>query len=127
MKVNVKQLVNLSSILNIVVLIPVISVLLLDLDRVEPFWGVDQASRQILTSIYIAILFASIALFFLKNKTKLIVATTIFFMQIIYKTLTAVLVINAFINPVVLSNLAITAVHLFTLYTIFKHNPDLLK
>ena len=127
MKVNVKQLVNLSTILNIVVLIPVISVILLDLDRVEPFWGVDQASRQILTSIYIAILFASIALFFLKNKTKLIVATTIFFMQIIYKTLTAVLVINAFINPVVLSNLAITAVHLFTLYTIFKHNPDLLK
>jgi hypothetical protein len=127
MKVNVKQLVNLSTILNIVVLIPVISVILLDLDRVEPFWGVDQASRQILTSIYIAILASSIALFFLKDKTKLIVATTIFSLQIIYKTLTAVLVINAFINPVVLSNLAITAVHLFTLYTIFKHNPDLLK
>ena len=48
-------------------------------------------------------------------------------MQIIYKTLTAFLVFNALTNPVVLSNLAITIVHLLTIYTIFKENPDLLK
>ena len=127
MKLNVKRMVTISTILNIVVLIAVISVILLDIDRVERFWGINQASRQILTSIYIAILVASIALFFLKDKPKLIVATTIFSMQIIYKTLTAFLVVNALTNPVVLSNLAITIVHLLTIYTIFKQNPNLLN
>jgi hypothetical protein len=33
-----------STVLNIVVLIPVISVILLDIDRVERFWGINQAS-----------------------------------------------------------------------------------
>jgi hypothetical protein len=70
---------------------------------------------------------ASIALFFIKDKPKLIVATTIFSMQIIYKTLTAFLVVNALTNPVILSNLAITIVHLLTIYTIFKQNPNLLN
>ena len=127
MKLNVKRMVTISTILNIVVLIPVISVILLDIDRVERFWGINQASRQILTSIHIAILVASIALFFIKDKPKLIVATTIFSMQIIYKTLTAFLVANALTNPVVLSNLAITIVHLLTIYTIFNQNPNLLN
>lgn len=127
MKSMVNRVLMTSTILNILVLIPVISVILLDLVQVERVWGSNQPSRQILVSIYLAILLASISLLFLKSKASLIVAVTLFSMQIIYKTLTAVFVINAFTNPVVLSNLAINVVHLFTIYTIFKHHPNLLS
>jgi hypothetical protein len=127
MKSLANRMLSISTILNIVVLVPVISVILLDLVQVERVWGENQPSRQILVSIYIAILISTIALFFLKGQTKLIIAVTIFSMQIIYKTLTAVLVVNALSNPVVLSNLAINIVHLSTLFVIFKHYPTLLK
>jgi hypothetical protein len=118
-------MVNLSAIINIVVLVPVISVILLNLVQVERVWGENQPSREILVSVYIAILLASIGLYFLKGQTQLIVAVTIFSLQIIYKTLTAVLVTDAFFNPVVLSNLAINVVHISTLYVVFKHYPNL--
>jgi hypothetical protein len=125
----VHQMIQISTILNInnVVLIPVISVILLDLEFVERAWGPNQASRQILVSIYIAILAASVALLFLKGHSKISIAVTVFPMQIIYKTLTAILVVNAFTNPVVLSNFAIKIVHVLTLFTVFKNYPDLLK
>jgi len=127
MKLMVHRMLRISTILNIVVLVPVISVILLDFVQVERVWGVNQPSRQILVSIYLAILIASIGLFFLKANARLVVSVTVFSMQIIYKTLTAILVVNAFTNPVVLSNLAINMVHLLTLYTIFKHHPNLLN
>ena len=125
MKIIVNRMVNLSAIINIVVLVPVISVILLNLVQVERVWGENQPSREILVSVYIAILLASIGLYFLKGQTQLIVAVTIFSLQIIYKTLTAVLVTDAFFNPVVLSNLAINVVHISTLYVVFKHYPNL--
>lgn len=124
---SVKRMLNISTILNIVVLIPVISVILLDLIQVERVWGPNQASRQILVSIYFAILVASVALLFLKGQVKILVSVTIFSMQIIYKFLTALIVVDALTNPVVLSNLAINIVHLLTLYTVFKHYPRLLQ
>ena len=127
MKNIVKRMVNLSQILNIVVLIPVISVMLLNIVQIEGVWGENQPSRQILVSIYIAILISSIGLYLLKGQTKVIVAVTIFTMQIIYKTLTAFLVVDALTNPVVLSNLAINLVHLSTLVIVFKNYPNLLK
>jgi predicted neutral ceramidase superfamily lipid hydrolase len=123
----VHQMIQISTILNIIVLIPVISVILLDLELVERAWGPNQASRQILVSIYIAILAASVALLFLKGHAKTSIAVTVFSMQIIYKTLTAIFVVNAFTNPVVLSNLAINIVHLTTLFVMFKHYPNLLN
>lgn len=123
----VHQMIQISTILNIIVLIPVISVILLDLELVERAWGPNQASRQILVSIYIAILAASVALLFLKGHAKTNIAVTVFSMQIIYKTLTAIFVVNAFTNPVVLSNLAINIVHLTTLFVMFKHYPNLLN
>ena len=125
MKIIVNRMVNLSAIINIVILVPVISVILLNLVQVERVWGENQPSREILVSVYIAILLASIGLYFLKGQTQLIVAVTIFSLQIIYKTLTAVLVTDAFFNPVVLSNLAINVVHISTLYVVFKHYPNL--
>jgi hypothetical protein len=127
MNKNVKMMFNISVILNLLVLIPVVSVILLNLVQVERVWGENQPSREILVSIYIAILLASIGLYFLKGQTQLIVAVTVFSLQIIYKTLTAVLVTDAFSNPVVLSNLAINVVHISTLYVVFKHYPNLFK
>ena len=124
---SVKRMLNISTILNIVVLIPVISVILLDLIQVERVWGPNQASRQILVSIYIAILVASIGLLFLKGQVKILVSMTVFSMQIIYKFLTALIVVDALTNPVVLSNLAINIAHLITIVTVFKHYPKLLK
>ena len=127
MNKNVKMMFNISVILNLLVLIPVVSVILLNLVQVERVWGENQPSREILVSIYIAILLASIGLYFLKGQTQLIVTVTVFSLQIIYKTLTAVLVTDAFSNPVVLSNLAINVVHISTLYVVFKHYPNLFK
>ena len=127
MKTSVSRMLNISTVLNILVLVPVISVILSDINQVERVWGPNQASRQILVSIYIAILIGSIALFFLKDSAKLLIAITIFSMQIIYKFLTAILVSNSLTNPVVLSNLAINGVHILTLYTVFKNYPKLLK
>ena len=127
MKAIVNRMVNLSIILNILVLIPVVSVILFNLVQVERVWGINQPSRQILVSIYIAILIASIGLYFLKGQTKLIVAPTVFSLQIMYKTLTLFTVVNAITNPVVLSNLAINVVHISTLVIVMKHYPNLLK
>ena len=127
MKAIVNRMVNLSIILNILVLIPVVSVILFNLVQVERVWGINQPSRQILVSIYIAILIASIGLYFLKGQTKLIVASTVFSMQIMYKTLTLFLVVNAITNPVVLSNLVINVVRVSTLVIVLKHYPNLLK
>jgi ABC-type uncharacterized transport system permease subunit len=124
---SVKRMLYVSSILNIFVLIPVISVILLDLLQVERVWGTNQASRQILVSIYIAILLASIGLLFLRGQVKIVVSITVFSMQIIYKFLTALIVVDSLSNPVVLSNLAINIVHLMTIFTVFKHYPKLLN
>lgn len=127
MNQKVNRMLNISAILNIVVLIPVIIVILLDLIYAERGWGSNQASRQILVSIYIAILVASFLLLFFKGQVKILVSITVFSMQIIYKFLTAFIVMDALTNPVVLSNLAINIVHLITLVTVFKHYPKLLQ
>jgi ABC-type uncharacterized transport system permease subunit len=127
MNFSVKRMLCVSTMLNIVVLIPVISVILLDLLQVERVWGTNQASRQILVSIYIAILVASIGLLFLRGQVKIVVSITVFSMQIIYKFLTALIVVDSLSNPVVLSNLAINIVHLMTIFTVFKHYPKLLN
>jgi hypothetical protein len=127
MKYTVNKAISVSSILNIIVLVPVISVILLNIVQVERVWGVNQPSRQILVSLYLALLVATVGIYFLKGKTKMIIAVTIFSLQIIYKTLTAFLVVNSLSNPVVLSNLAINVVHISTLYIVFKSHPDLLK
>jgi hypothetical protein len=127
MHTRVRHMIQLSTVLNIVVLIPVIIAIFLDPLQVQRTWGTNQPSRQILVSIYIAILIASTALLFLTSKTKIIVGVTVFSMQVVYKILTALLVVNAFTNPVVLSNLVITLVHLSTLYVVFKHEAIMFK
>ena len=127
MHTRVRHMIQLSTVITIAVLIPVIIAIFLDPLQVQRTWGTNQPSRQILVSIYIAILIASIALLFLTSKTKIIVGVTVFSMQVVYKILTALLVVNAFTNPVILSNLVITLVHLSTLYVVFKHEAHVFK
>ena len=117
-----------SLVLNIAVLIPVVSVLLLStrrgIDARERFpFGERTPARDILLAIYIAILVVSIALLAglaLGGPTATIevAAAALFTVQIVYKVLTAVTVRDALRNPVVLSNLGIAAVHAVTVATL---------
>lgn len=117
-----------SLLLNIAVLIPVVTVLLLStrrgIDTRERFpWGARTPARDILLAIYIAILTASIALLAVVATTGPSVAVdaaaaSLFAVQIVYKVLTAMTVRDALRNPVVLSNLGIAAVHGVTVATL---------
>lgn len=117
-----------SLLLNIAVLIPVVTVLLLStrrgIDTRERFpWGVRTPARDILLAIYAAILTASIALLAVVATSGPSVAVEaaavgLFGVQIVYKVLTAVTVQRALRNPVVLSNLGIAAVHTVTVVTL---------
>lgn len=117
-----------SLLLNIAVLIPVASVLLLStrrgIDARERFpWGERTPARDILLAIYIAILVVSIALLAgvaLVGPTATIEAASaaLFTVQIVYKVLTAATVRDALRNPVVLSNLGIAVVHAITVATL---------
>jgi hypothetical protein len=63
----------------------------------------------------------------LKGQTKLRVAYPVASIQIIYKTLTSLIVANAITYPVALSNLAINVVHVSALVIVLKQYPNLLK
>ena len=117
--------------LNIIVLIPVCSLILFFQDAaLFPFDG-NTASRQILVCIYLAILVLSSALlvarFYLPPNN--IALGTLLIMQIVYKILSVGLVTNQ-MNPVKWSNLGIALIHSWTLYSIrndikdgFKYHP----
>lgn len=117
-----------SLLLNIVVLVPVVSVLAVGsrrgIDTRERFpWGARTPARDILLAIYIAIMAASIALLAVVATAGPSVAVeaaavSLFTVQIVYKVLTAVTVQRALRNPVVLSNLGIAAVHAVTVATL---------
>jgi hypothetical protein len=108
--------------LNIVVLVGVTAALTREARWTQRAYGERSAARNILLAIYIAILIASVAL---------LVGTTwapadwqsgavlgLLGVQIVYKVITAFTVRDALRNPVVVSNLAIAAVHAITVATI---------
>ncbi len=117
-----------SLLLNIAVLIPVVTVLVIGARRgvnsaAQAPWGERTPARDILLAIYIAILVVSIALLAgvaLGGATVAIeaAAAALFTVQIVYKALTAVTVRDALRNPVVLSNLGIAVVHGVTVATL---------
>ncbi|MBX9718792.1 MAG: hypothetical protein K2X36_08115 [Microbacteriaceae bacterium] len=117
-----------SLLLNIVVLIPVVAALALNTRRGGDAgprfpWGSRTPARDILLSIYIAILTASAALLAVvaiagPSVAVEAAAVALFAVQIVYKALTAVTVRDALRNPVVLSNLGIAAVHAVTVLTL---------
>ena len=104
---------KLSLILNILVLIPVCSGLLLRANWVEESFGIETPARGILLSIYLAILILSAVLLF-KFDPKFVLA--LLSVQIVYKLLSPIMV-GTLTNPVIISNLFIA---LFHSYSVFK-------
>jgi hypothetical protein len=109
-------MIRLSLLLNIAVLIPVCTGMLLDASWVAHGFGADTAARGILLAVYGAILVVSTVLLF--SREVLLVAPLLL-VQVIYK-LTTPFTVGSFENPVVISNVVIAAVHLATLSLILR-------
>lgn len=105
-----------SLVVNIAVLLPVTLGLLFDVGWVRGAFGPKQPGRQILLAIYMAIFFLSAALLF---RPDVGVATGLLLAQVIYKVLTP-LTVGTLKNPVVVSNLAIAALHVATLFALYS-------
>jgi hypothetical protein len=85
---------------------------------IEVFGPINPAG-QILSCIYLSIaIMSSVALV---SKSKLIsIAVVLFPMQIVYKLLTLIAVSDK-LNPVIWCNLAISILHIYSLYLIYKN------
>lgn len=102
--------------LNIAVLVPVCTSLLLKADWAVSAYGAETPARGILLSIYLAILLCSIGLLF---KPLPAMVAALLLVQVIYKVTTP-FTVGSLGNPVVISNLAIAAFHSLTLWSIWK-------
>jgi hypothetical protein len=111
-----KRMIFVSLLINILVLIPVCAGLFFDADWVVDGYGPVSPARGILLSIYGAILVTSFCL--LIKPLPLLVAPLLL-VQVLYK-LTTPFTVGNINNPVVISNLAIAAVHLVTLFLILR-------
>jgi hypothetical protein len=113
---------KLSLALNILVLIPVCSGLLLKANWTLDSYGIETPARGILLSIYLTILIFSAALLF-KFDAKMVIA--LLSVQIIYKLLSPIMV-GTWTNPVIVSNLFIALFHAYSVWKlsiIEKINP----
>ena len=113
---------KISLVLNILVLIPVCSGILLKANWAVDSYGVETPARGILLSIYLAILIFSALLLF-KFDPKFVMA--LLSVQIIYKLLSPFMV-GTFTNPVIISNLFIALFHSYSVWKITlveKINP----
>ena len=111
---NSKQMLfpKLSLILNILVLIPVCTSLLLKLNWVNDSFGIESPARGILLSIYLAILIFSAVLLF-KFDPKFVMALLL--VQVVYKVLSPIMV-GTLTNPVIISNLFIALFHSYSIW-----------
>lgn len=114
----VLRMVRLSLGLNIAVLIPVCTVLILNLTPFVDVWGPATPARGILLSMYVSILVLSIGLWMQRNP---MLVAPLLAMQVCYKVMTPITV-GTIANPVVISNLVIAIVHGITLWYIVKHH-----
>jgi hypothetical protein len=110
-----KTMIYLSLGLNILVLIPIVVLMTINSPFVDEAWGEFTAARGILMSIYLSILVVSVFLVF-RPVPSFVAALLI--VQVVYK-LTTPFTVGTFLNPVVISNLAISVLHIATLATIF--------
>jgi hypothetical protein len=110
-----KTMIYLSLGLNILVLIPIVVLMAINSPFVDEAWGEFTAARGILMSIYLSILVVSVFLVF-RPAPSFVAALLI--VQVVYK-LTTPFTVGTVLNPIVISNLAISALHIATLVTIF--------
>jgi hypothetical protein len=116
-----------SLLLNIAVLIPVTTSLLRRAQWTDSAFGERTPARDILLSIYIAILLASVCLligqFIAADAPWLVGAVSaLLFVQVVYKVTTVIAVRQSLRNPVVLSNIGIAVVHSVTIAVILLGN-----
>lgn len=112
-----KVMIRLSLGLNIIVLTPIVIGMLIGSPIMDRAWGEFTAARGILTSIYFAILVLSLILIF-RPQPQYVAA--LLSTQIIYK-ITTPLTVGSMLNPVVISNLGIAALHSATFWIIYKN------
>ena len=108
---------KISLILNILVLIPVCSGLLLKANWAMDSYGIETPARGILLSIYLAILIFSALLLF-RFDPKFVMA--LLSVQILYKLLSPILV-GTLTNPVIISNIFIALFHSYSVFKIIMH------
>lgn len=119
----VLRMVRVSLGLNIAVLIPVCTVLILNLTPFVDVWGPATPARGILLSMYVSILVLSVGLWMQRNP---MLVAPLLALQICYKVMTPITV-GTITNPVVISNLAIAIVHAITLWIIVAHHRNTTK
>jgi len=118
-----RAMIYLSLILNIGVLIPVCGGLITDASWTNSAYGGPSAARQILLSVYLAIALMSVLLL-IRPEPRMV--ATLLLLQVVYKLATP-LFVGSLQNPVVLSNIGISAVHAVTLACIWRRGalaPD---
>ncbi|MFM2249299.1 MAG: hypothetical protein RLZZ358_226 [Bacteroidota bacterium] len=108
---------KISLILNILVLIPVCSGLLLKANWAMDSYGIETPARGILLSVYLAILIFSALLLF-RFDPKFVMA--LLSVQILYKLLSPILV-GTLTNPVIISNIFIALFHSYSVFKIVMH------
>ena len=111
---NTKLFPKISLVLNILVLIPVCSGILLKANWAVDSYGIETPARGILLSIYLAILIFSAVLLF-KFDPKFVMA--LLTIQILYKLLSPIMV-GTITNPVIISNLFIALFHSYSVWKI---------
>lgn len=111
-----QTLIYVSLIVNIVVLVPILVLMIIKSPLVDHAWGSFTASRGILMSIYFAILVASVVLLIMPVAAFIAALLSV---QVIYKVTTPVTV-RSLKNPVVISNLVIATLHIFTVVSLFN-------
>ena len=105
---------KISLVLNILVLIPVCSGIVLNASWAVDSYGMESAAQGILLSIYLAILIFSVLLLF-KFDSKFVMA--LLSIQILYKLLSPIMV-GTITNPVIISNLFIALFHSYSVWKI---------
>lgn len=110
-----QTLIYVSLVVNIVVLVPILVLMFIKSPLVDRAWGPFTEARGILMAIYFAILAASFALLFFPVAAFIVALLSV---QVVYKVTTP-FTVGTIKNPVVISNLAISALHIATLATIF--------
>jgi hypothetical protein len=115
------QVIIFSLAVNIFVLVPVVSVLLLNIPQAEIGFGPVTDSRLILSSIYMAIAIVSAGLIVMHLKRlswAMPMSVGLFAVQITYKLITIPMV--GLSNPVVITNLIVVAVQVLALSALWR-------
>ena len=112
---------KLSLLLNILVLIPVSSGLLLNSNWAIESYGIESPARGILLAIYLAILIMSCVLLY-KFDAKLVLA--LLTVQVIYKVLSPIIVCTIY-NPVLISNLIIALFHTYSIFVLVSNDKNI--